>query len=70
VLRYGGCYGPATDVSADPDASLGWQPRWSTWRVGFAKDLCDCRPALRGAATYQLTWGDHRLREPGGSLLK
>jgi hypothetical protein len=41
VLRYGGCYGPATDVSADPDASLGWQPRWSTWRVRLAKGLGD-----------------------------
>ncbi|HEV8682418.1 MAG TPA: hypothetical protein VGS09_06560 [Actinomycetota bacterium] len=25
--------------NAKAKSELGWQPRWSTWRVGFAKGL-------------------------------
>ena len=45
ALRYGGFYGPGTSISLAPGrrwrsrSASGWQPRYASWRQGFAQGL-------------------------------
>jgi hypothetical protein len=56
--------------NAKAKRELGWQPRWSTWRIGFAKGLGDRKPGSSRHCLVSADLENDRFREPGGSLIK